>query len=827
MQPGKSPRRRAWPASIAAAAALCALAPAFAAVLLAAPAALAAKTRPSDGVLSPRLAELAKPAVRSAPPAEQAQTLSLAAEGPGSLIREGNRVLLEVRFDHGAAASVEALRQAGAAVVNVSRRYQTVTVAAKPDELRALNTVPRVAGVTEVVSPLTYAATCPSGPVVSEGDEQLGAREAREAFGVDGTGVEVGVLSDSFATAEGATTTASQDAASGDLPGNECGSAPAVHVLSDYTPKDPEEEPAPSDEGRAMAQIVHDLAPGAEISFSTAFTGLTAFAEKIEALAADGAKVIVDDVGYFNEPFFQEGPVGVAVSKVTAEGVNYFSSAGNNNLIDGEHDIASWEAPEYRDSGGCPGGVVARSTEYEESEEALEEEEPGLELPGIGLNASHCLDFDPSESTSDDTFGITVQNGANLTVDLQWSEPWYGVNTDLDAFLLDAAGHVIAESPYANEVTPYEEFSWKNETGSSEVVSLVVNRYAGGTPRVKFALLQNGGGVASTEYEESSPGPNGDIVGPTIYGHNGSENAISVGAVPYFSDMEPEQFSSRGPVTHYFGPVASSTTPAAPLEPPETLDKPDVVATDGGINSFFGSCSNHRWRFYGTSASAPHAAAVAALARNAVKSATQSEVKDALLGTAAPLPGFPETAVGTGLIRAPAAIAALESEPFSEGPGAILEPASENCDLAPSNLPSSEEEIEGTSPAASAPAPLPATATTQSSGAAEDGSPPTSFFRKHPPKVILTRRRGVRLAFRFGSDQGAVTFLCKVDRRRLHRCRNRFVRWYRLGRHVLRVKARRNGDGATDATPAVFRFRVRHVPHRVFRRRHTRHHHRS
>ena len=186
MQPGKSPRRSAWPASLVAVAALGALASALSPTGGLAPAsALAALAPPSDGALSPRLAELAKPAVRTAAPAEQAQALSLAAEGPGSLVRDGNRVLVEVRFDQGAAAGAEDLREAGAEVINVSPRYQTVTVAAKPGELRALNGVPRVAGAREVLHPVTQkagsagpisAATIPCfGAATSEGDVQLEA----------------------------------------------------------------------------------------------------------------------------------------------------------------------------------------------------------------------------------------------------------------------------------------------------------------------------------------------------------------------------------------------------------------------------------------------------------------------------------------------------------------------------------------------------------------------------------------------------------------------------------------------------------------------------
>ncbi len=288
-----------------------------------------------------------------------------------------------------------------------------------------------------------------------------------------------------------------------------------------------------------MLQIVHDVAPKASLSFATAFAGEEAFAKSIEELAEAGAEVIVDDVAYFEEPFFQEGPVAVAIRKVTEGGVAYFSAAGNDNLFDGEgNEIASWEAPEFRDAGGCPAAVSS------------------LE----GLNGSHCLDFNPSAAT-DRTFGVKVKAGATLTADLQWAEPRFGVETDLDAFLLSAGGALLAGSVEDNPASgkPVEIVQWTNTSSSEKTVQLVVNRYSGPGARLKLALMQNGGGVSGTEYPASG---GGDVVGPTVFGHAGAASAVAVGAVPVpvspFNATPVERYSSRGPVTNYFGPVEGS-----------------------------------------------------------------------------------------------------------------------------------------------------------------------------------------------------------------------------------------------------------------------------
>src|SRR4029077_18212627 len=173
--------------------------------------------------------------------------------------------------------------------------------------------LPAAAGRASLRFAQPAAAMTRAGLVTSQGDQATRSNAARTEFGKDGTGIDVGVLSDSFNCLGGA----AADVASGDLS--------PVSVV--------QEDPACSsatDEGRAMLQIVHDLAPGASLLFATADNGIASFAQNIQTLASLGAKVIVDDVIYFSEPMFQDGIIAQAVDNVVATGVAYFSAAGND-----------------------------------------------------------------------------------------------------------------------------------------------------------------------------------------------------------------------------------------------------------------------------------------------------------------------------------------------------------------------------------------------------------------------------------------------------------------------------------------------------------------
>jgi hypothetical protein len=545
---------------------------------------------------------------------------------------------------------LSALSAAGARVTFVSAASHTVTAAVKPVDLAKVGNVAGVQYVSQIYTPMT-AATCPSGSIVSEGNAntQLNAATARGHYAIDGTGVTVGVLSDSFAKRT-SPTSAAGDVTTADLPGtgNTCGHTTPVNVADDSVPVGS----GPEDEGRAMAQTVHDLAPGANLAFRTAFTGEEEFASNIKALATSGAKVIVDDVTYFDEPMYQDGILSNAVTSVTNSGVSYFSSAANSNVVDGaDRNIGSYEATGGYRPTGCP--AVFTGSPY-----------------------TSCHNF--STSGTDNTYGMTVKAGGDVAIDLQWAQPISGVTSDFDMYLLDGAGDLLLDDlgdPVAGfddnlqSQHPFEVLQWHNPGGATNV-QLVIAHFptaSSATPRFKFIDLENGsGGITAVEHNTSV---GGDVVGPTIFGHNGAANAGSVAAVPYNDPNTPEDYSSRGPVTLLLGPV-NGTTPAAPLSSPQVLAKPDFAATDCVQNTFFGQFFDGNWRFCGTSDAAPHAAGVAALLRSQGVSPTSAEMRTALATTAASVTNGSTASTGAGRLDADAAAGKITSTTVSPSPTA-------------------------------------------------------------------------------------------------------------------------------------------------------------
>lgn len=533
------------------------------------------------------------------------------------LTRPNGRVVINVRLRDTAEDSLARLRAAGARVRFVDQSLRTVTITMAPEDVGSLDGLgPLVESAQEVLTPMTNAA-CPTGPFVSEGVGQLKAALARSQFSVTGRDVTVGILSDTYDVTNGA----SVDVNAGDLPGsgNPCGNGTTVGNLVEG-PGDG------SDEGRAMAQIVHDVAPGAKLLFASAFLGDLAFAQSIRDLAAQGADIIVDDITYFNEPMYQDGPIAKAVADVTAQGVTYFSSAANSNKVIGGNSVGSYETTAFRQT-ACPALI---NTEYS---------------PAV----VSCHDFDPTGGVNP-TYPFTYSG--NLTYTLGWNEPAFGVTTDLDLCLLNVGLNTVRCASSAN-LTTQQAFEFAAFSGSGSRAWIVV-RKQGATPR--FKLISHRSDLVSVTFNTSA---GGDIVGPTIFGHNASLPGVTVAAVPFDNSGVLETFSSRGPATYCWGPVVG-TSPAAALSPCQTATI-DLSATDGTQNSFFGDISGGFHRFYGTSAAAPHAAAVAALMLDKEQCLTPAQVIAALKSSGRSVGAAPVDGAGAGLIDSQAAVTAASA----------------------------------------------------------------------------------------------------------------------------------------------------------------------
>ena len=211
---------------------------------------------------------------------------------------EDGRVLVDIRADVSPAVLAR-IRELGGAVVTSVPGYRAIRA------LLPLSSVERLAAL-DAVRTIRTAEEAVTRKDTSEGDVAHRASQARRTHGVDGTGIGIGVLSD------GVRTLADRQA-SGDVPAD-------VTVL-------PGQEGG-GDEGTAILEIVHDLAPGAELYFATALGGQAQFAANIEALCEAGADVIVDDVGYFAEATLQDNVITQGIDAATAGGCFYFSAAG-------------------------------------------------------------------------------------------------------------------------------------------------------------------------------------------------------------------------------------------------------------------------------------------------------------------------------------------------------------------------------------------------------------------------------------------------------------------------------------------------------------------
>ncbi len=478
---------------------------------------------------------------------------------------------------------------------------QPKAIALSSKELLRTNALPsqRLPGVLTKLAQVGVAdaggAATNTGNVKSQGDVAHGTDLARKIFGVNGAGVKIGVLSDSYNCKGGA----QRDISSGDLPSG------GVNVIQEGNCAGPTTPAKNTDEGRAMLQIIHDLAPDATLYFASATIGLPDdFAKNIRALRAAGCDVIVDDAIFGTESPFQDDAVSQAVSEVVRDQAIYFSFAGNFGNLK-SNTSRTWE-----------GNFTA------------------------GQQAGNLLFHNFADNIATNT---VTSVDPNTAATLFWSDPLGASTNDYDLFVFNNAGTEVkqrstniqngSQNPFeAALVEPGDQIAIARK-GEGEARYLHLNLYGVGTLALGtsgsmrgHATVEGAFGVAATDV---ATGSGGRFTG-------GAANPV-------------EGFSSDGPRRVFYNPDGTPITPGdLSSTGGKVRDKPDITAANRVATTVPGFEI-----FPGTSAAAPHAAAIAALLKSLKPSVTQDEVRTALTSTALDIeaPGVDLNA-GAGIIDA-------------------------------------------------------------------------------------------------------------------------------------------------------------------------------
>ncbi|WP_246258200.1 S8 family serine peptidase [Amycolatopsis anabasis] len=563
----------------------------------------------------------------------------------GANVSPAGTVLVDIRAPQVSPDLLGGLRAAGAGIRVVSERYGSIraevpidavqAIADRPD-VRAVETADEAITARELATPdsgravaarieskedkaariaaeLRRATEIQAAPITGEGDRAHNADTARQQFGVTGVGVKVCALSDGVDSL-------AASKARGELPA-------AVDVL-------PGQE-GNGDEGTAMLEILHDVAPGAELGFATAFNSDAGFADNIRALRFQAhCDVIVDDVLYFKESPFQDWIIAQAVNDVTADGALYFSSAGNEgNVADGTS--GHWEG-DFVDSGRPIGKYAGTAHNF--------------------AGAAGTQVYQP----------ISNASSAGKPVTLFWSDPIGRSANDYDLYLLDAAGNVLSFSQNNQTGTqdPYERLNTPALGGTG--LRLAIVKFSGETRYLSLSALRG-------RFSDSADGLKAYTTPGVTVGHSAARQAFSVAAAPaakafgrplepgdpanpagpypgaYGSASKNERFSSDGPRRVFYQADGTAITPGnVSSSGGEVRQKPDLTAADGVRTSVAGFDP-----FFGTSAAAPHAAAIAALVLSGNPGLPPADVRQALLNTAVDIgaPGV-DAVTGAGVLLA-------------------------------------------------------------------------------------------------------------------------------------------------------------------------------
>jgi len=594
------------------------------------------------------------------------QHTSLSAASTNAVIKtQGAGIVLDIVMNRLDSAILQKLKLPGVTIRYASPKYHRVSaVISDPSLLYQLANMPEVRSIRP-----EYGAMTQVGSVTSRADVALKSDTAKASFGLDGTGQKIGILSGSFAckgnrdantlpaAGVAGTLTGSPSQDSADLPAS-------VDILSDLS------STSCLDEGAGMGELVHDIAPKATMAFSSAVVGgLAGFATGINNLcsAPVNATVVVDDVIYLAEPMYQDGVIAQAAAACVASGVPYYSSAGN-----------------------------AANRGFKQ---IFVDITPAIDDQVVPVSGNDLHKWRATTGTIRDGFiAVTLKPNENFTAVLQWNQPFDSVSPgngsqiDMDLYIAptpDATGLQTANRlafSLGNQGTTgapagdaVEIAGYTNTTGVIRTVYVAVDHFKGSqttipqsaTTPVELRLVLFGKGTI----EDITNGTSA-FGGPTIYGHSMAVGASSVGAVPWYDTAnfnpasppspttDPESFSSLGGTLTIQFNANGTYAPRSSFEP-------DISSVDGNNTRFFGQPSINLGgafgepdafpNFFGTSASAPNAAAIAALIRQRNSTRTPAQINAALETTAIDITGTraavgDDDVSGIGLIDANAAI---------------------------------------------------------------------------------------------------------------------------------------------------------------------------
>ncbi|MER7248646.1 hypothetical protein [Kribbella sp. NPDC000426] len=425
------------------------------------------------------------------------------------------------------------------------------------------------------------------GPVTAE-SVKLHKADLAQARGLTGKGQKVGAISgdvDNIAAA----------IAQGELP-------PDVQVLqqaASYV----------DDEGTAMLEIIHDMAPGAKLAYASTQDTTAQYVEAFHTLANAGVTMIAEDIALDDEPAFQQGIGAATAESLARHGIWISSSAGN---LGGRH------APRVAAVGTGKGADGATGP-----------------YTGCPLDPDNVVKL-----RGDDTsYDLNLLPGASILPTLQWSEPravfptaGQGGFTDLNLYLMDSTGtKCLASSTgvQANGVgDTIEQFEYDNTTGAAQAVKLVVDVQGTSTAKkapildLRWRALSAGVQTIDPPERAGSMNPDSNYIG----------FATSAGAVNASVSVDPkttplESYSAAGPTQLITttrcpggkpGPCKGVSGPGSVSFPAPYWLASDGVSVSGAGGFGSGTCpttTNGACLFFGTSASAPSAAGVAALTR--------------------------------------------------------------------------------------------------------------------------------------------------------------------------------------------------------------------